>query len=151
MGIFHKLIPVINRTCNERLEVIYDGQRTYLEPNYDEVGDLKPDVQNALPERVIPYALAQTVIPGTEAALDPSSFRSKIGVPSATKKSWGDCSFLEDPTNGGELCRVSQAEIMEEFVSDPKAKIVVRGKRKPSGQDAIVNARTTPFDIRPTA
>lgn len=151
MGIFHKQIPVINRTCNERLEVIYDGQRTYLDPNYNEIGELLPDVQNAIPERVIPYALAQTVILGTESALNPSHFRSKLGVPSEKKKSWGDCSFLEDPTNGGEITRVSQAEIMEEYVADPKAKLVVKGKKKPLSQDSAINAPTMPFDIRPSA
>ena len=151
MGIFHKQIPVINRTWNEHLEVVYDGQRIYLEPNYNEIGELLPDVQNALPERVIPYALAQTVILGTESALNPSNFKSKVGVPGEKRRSWGDCSFLEDPTNGGEITRVSQAEIMEEYVADPKAKLVVKGKKRPNSQDSAISAPTTPFDIRPSA
>jgi hypothetical protein len=53
MGIFHETIELVNRT-SQPLEVIYDGQRTILEPNYTDEGKRQADVHNVLPKIVIP-------------------------------------------------------------------------------------------------
>lgn len=145
-GIFQELIEIVNRT-SEQLEIVFDGQRVYVEPNYDAEGNRLKDVHNMVPAVVIPYALNQNVIMGSEDAVDPSSFQSKIGVVFNKKKekkahSWHDCSFVKpDPTK---LTRVP----LEDVLDDPNAKIVVRGKIQPKAVDAGLPGVATPFDPR---
>jgi hypothetical protein len=149
MGVFHEMVEVVNRT-SEQLAIMYDGQRHYLEPNYDAEGNRLPDVHNMVPKRVVPFALNQTVIMGSESFRNPGDFRSKIGIidkKDKKRKSWHDCSFLEEAET--EITRVSQEEIMEESVNDPTAKIVVKGKdARRLAQDAQMGSVPTPFDIR---
>ncbi len=145
MGIFQSMVEVVNRTSGV-LSVRFDGQDMDIPPNYDEKGARIPDVVNVVPKLVIPYLLNQNVIMGSESALDPSSFRSKVGIPSAKMKSWQDCSYV--PSGNEEITRVSQAEIMDELVSDPKAKLVTRGKVVPSSAAAALGVDTKPFDLR---
>ena len=146
MGIFQEMCEFVNRT-SKPLEIIYDGQRTTLPPNYDEQGNKLEDVHTMLPVIVIPYALNQNVLMGSEDAVDPSDFVSKVGiVKQAGKKgrshSWHDCSFLVE--NPDELTRVRLADVLE----DPNAKIQIRGKAIPRAVDAGLPGMTTPFDPR---
>lgn len=149
MGIFHEQVEVVNRTA-EKLEIIFDGQRTYLEPNYNADGTKREDVHNFLPRQVIPYALNQTVIHGTEAALDPGAFESYIGVldrKDKKKRSWHNCEFVDRSTIT-EVTRVSEEAINEELIADPNFQ-TKRGGKKRTAIDARDGLRpTAPFDIR---
>lgn len=144
-GVFQELVEVVNRT-SEQLEIVFDGQRIFVEPNYDADGNRLEDVRNMVPVIVIPYALNQNVIMGSEDAIDPSDFRSKIGVVFNKKKdrkehTWHDCSFVKpDPSK---LTRVP----LEDVLDDPTAKIVIRGKVAPKAVDAGLPGVTTPFDM----
>lgn len=145
MGIFHETIELVNRT-SQPLEVIYDGQRTILEPNYDKDGKRLPDVHNVLPKIVIPYALNQNVVMGSEDAIDPSAFQSLVGVVFDKKKdkrahSWNDCSYMEQTEA---LTRTPLEDVLE----DPNMKIQVRGKKVPRTIDAQLPGVPTPFDPR---
>lgn len=149
MGIFYEQTEVINRTCNP-LNVRFDGQDIEIPPNYDEAGQLMPDVHNMIPTLVVPYALNQSVIMGSEDASDPSSFGSKIGIPLRRKdqkpKSWNECSFVPEETepNINTLTRVP----IEDQLDDPSAKVVVRGNKKRKGSDHALGVSTAPFDFK---
>lgn len=141
MGIFHEQIEVVNRT-SKTLEIVYDGQRIKVLPNYDETGKRLDGVHTMVPRQVIPFALAQTVIMGSEDAFDPSDFQSLIGVidpKEKRQKSWHDCSFHEQTDT---LTRAN----LEEVLDDPSAKIVVRGRRVPKGSEHSVRP-VAPFDL----
>jgi hypothetical protein len=145
MGIFHETVELVNRT-SKPLEVIYDGQRTILEPNYDEAGVRQADVHNMLPKIVIPYALNQNVVMGSEDAVDPSHFESLVGVVYNKKKdgkrhSWHDCTFKEQTDK---LTRTPLENVLE----DPHAEIQVRGRKVPRSVDAQLPGVPTPFDHR---
>ena len=141
MGIFYEQVEVVNRT-SKTIEVVYDGQRIKLKPNYTEDGERVAGVVNMVPKLVIPYALNQNVLMGSEDPMDPSEFQSVIGVVDPTgknKHSWNDCSFIEqDPEK---LTRVP----LEDYLEDPSAKILVRGKVAPRAGDAALGARSV-FD-----
>jgi hypothetical protein len=153
MGIFYEQVEVVNRTATPKM-VTFDGQRIYLDPNYDEVGDRIEGVVNMIPVQCVPYALNQNVIMGSEEVLDPSAFQSMVGVvfkgkesKRSKKKSWHDCTFF-DEAGVTEITRVPQEQIMEEYVADPKAQIVTRGKKIPPSQNAALGVTTAPFDLR---
>lgn len=153
MGIFYEQVEVVNRTATPKM-VTFDGQRIVLEPNYDAFGERIEGVVNMIPSQTVPYALNQNVILGTEAVLDPSSFRSYIGVvykgketKKSAKKSWHDCSFC-DETGVTEITRVAQQDILEELVADPRATLTRRGKKVPPSQNALIDTNATPFDLR---
>lgn len=142
MGIFHDTVEFVNRT-SKPLTVIYDGQRTTIEPNYDAEGNRIKGVVNMLPKIVVPYALNQNVLMGSEDSVDPSDFQSLIGIvepKEKQRKSWHDCSYLEQSE---ELTRTPLKDVLD----DPKAKIEVRGKLIPRAIDAAVPA-TAPFDVK---
>ncbi len=144
MGIFQEMITLVNRT-SKQLEVVFDGQRAYIQPNYTAEGKLIPGVQNVLPKIVVPYVLNQNVLMGSEDAIDPSDFTSLVGIQysgKGRKHSWHDCSYLEQATD--KLTRVP----LEDVLQDPNAEIQVRGKAIPRAGDAAINTRTTPFDPR---
>lgn len=154
MGIFHQLTEIVNRTA-EPIDIRFDGQVKTIEPNYDAEGNLLPEVHNMVPEQVIPYALNQTVIMGSERFEDPSDFRSKIGIPLKSKPdgkrrkehSWNDCSFLgAKELAEEELNKLTRVPI-EEAVDDPSARIVVRGNKKRRSADPI-SKDLAPFDLR---
>ncbi len=137
------MITLVNRT-SKQLDVIFDGQRAYLQPNYTPEGVLLPDVQNVLPKVVLPYALNQNVLMGSEDAIDPSEFTSLIGVKydgRGRKHSWNDCSFLEQTEK---LTRVP----LEDVLQDPNAQIQVRGKAIPRAIDSAMGNAPAPFDPR---
>lgn len=151
MGVFHDMVELVNRT-SQPLQIMFDGQRTTLEPNYTKDGQFLPDVHNMVPRQVVPYALNQTVIMGSEDVKSPSTFRSKVGVidrraekdPKFRKKSWHDISFF-DTRQETEITRVPAEQILEEF-AEPGAKIRAGGrKHRPS--DAAIDAATAPFDF----
>lgn len=77
MGIFYEQVEYINRDCVQRT-ITFDGQRVYLEPNYDEDGNFLKDVKNFAPKLCIPYAFNQNVVMGTEDTHDPSAFDSYV-------------------------------------------------------------------------
>jgi hypothetical protein len=149
MGIFHEMVEVVNRT-SEQLEVIFDGQRTYLAPNYDAAGEPVENVRNMLPRQVVPYALNQNVIMGSEEAMDPSKFESYVGVierkPGQKKHSWHNCAFVSRNTNP-EVTRVSEEQINEELIGDARFK-TARGGRKHKATDAALGVSTAPFDLQ---
>ena len=129
MGIFYEQTEIINRT-SEPIEIMYDGQRLHIKPNYTAAGERIPGVVNFVPKQVIANALNQSVIPGTEKVRDPSNFESYIGVPPVQGRKarpWNDCSFV-DCSKNKEISRVSLADLMDDLVIDPNAKLVVRGK-----------------------
>lgn len=153
MGVFHDMIELVNRT-SEPIDIMYDGQRHTLDPNYDEIGDPIAGVHNMVPRQVLPYALNQSVIMGSESFVNPGSFRSRIGVidnnkkvgPKAKKYSWHDCSFIESVPD--EVTRVSQESLLEE-IADPKATLARRGKKQHAVEDAMFDANVpTPFDLQ---
>lgn len=149
MGVFHTMIELVNRTT-EPLAIMYDGQRTILEPNYDAEGNRIPEVHNTVPDVVAAYALNQTVLMGSEDFRNPGSFKSKVGiVPKKGQKlkSWHDCSFIAEPET--EITRVSREQILEESVLDPRASIVVGGKKRQNASDAAMGSDVpAPFDLR---
>lgn len=145
MGIFQEMVEIVNRT-SRTLEVLFDGQRIFVEPNYTPEGERIKTVHNMVPTIVIPYALNQNVLMGSEDAVDPSHFESVIGVvfnPKKDKKkhSWHECAFLEQTDK---LTRTPLEDVLE----DPSAKIIVRGKLAPKAVDAGLPGVTTPFDMR---
>lgn len=143
MGIFHEQAEFVNRT-SKTLEVVYDGQRIKLQPNYDAEGKVLKGVVNMLPKQCIPFALNQNVLMGSEDAIDPSDFQSLIGIrdPKAKRQhSWNNCGFLEQSEK---LTRTPLEDVLE----DPHAKIQVRGKAVPRAVDAAMPGSTTPFDPR---
>ncbi len=156
MGIFHEQVELVNRTAG-KLEIMYDGQRVYLAPNYTVDGERIPGVVNLVPKQVVPNALNQTVVMGSEKAKDPSNFESKVGLvpkPEQIKaaaergkklKPWNNCEFLDDRKNT-EISRVSRAELMDELVLDPTAKLVVKGKIQ--RDEDFVTSRSI-FDVVP--
>ena len=79
MGIFYQQVELVNRT-SKQLEIMYDGQRLYLLPNYTAAGERIPGVVNMVPKQVVPNALNQTVVMGSEKAKDPGNFESKLGL-----------------------------------------------------------------------
>lgn len=149
MGVFFEQIEVVNRT-SEPLQIMYDGQRVVLEPNYTADGKRIEGVHNMVPKQVVPYALNQTVILGSENVKNPTNFRSKIGVIDRKDKkarSWHDCSFF-DLKEETEITRVTQQDILDEY-AEPGAKVVTRGKRRHRSEDMAIDMPTTPFDLRP--
>ncbi len=134
MGIFQDNCIMVNRT-SKPLELIFDGQRMILQPNYNEKGERIEGVINTVPRVCIPYALNQNVRMGTEDAIDPSSFESLVGVEADSKDrktySWHDCSYIEQTEA---LTRTPLEDVLE----DPTAKIQVRGKKIPRAVDAAV-------------
>ncbi len=145
MGIFQETMEIVNRS-SKQLEIIYDGQRIYVEPNYEVGGKRIASVHTSVPKQVIPYALNQNVVMGSEDAVDPSDFRSLIGVvfdPKKDKKkhSWHDCSYLEQTDK---ITRTPLEDVLE----DPTMKIIVRGKTIPKAVDAQLPGVPTPFDPR---
>ena len=135
MGIFFQQVELVNRTA-DTIEIMFDGQRVHIKPNYTKAGERIPGVVNMVPKQVVSNALNQSVILGTEKAKDPSSFESKLGlVPKEGQrklKPWNDCSFYNGKNRDGsvntEISRVSQADLMDNLVLDPTAKLVVKGK-----------------------
>jgi len=146
MGIFQEMIEMVNRTSRP-LNIRFDGQDMELAPNYTAKGERIEGVTNMVPKIVLPYALNQNVVMGSEDAIDPSDFKSLIGVvynpakEKGRKHSWHDCSFLEQ---SDKLTRTP----LEDVLQDPNATIQVRGKVIPRASDAAINTQTTPFDPR---
>ena len=125
MGIFFEQIEFINRDCIER-SITYDGQRVYVKPNYDAQGNWLPDVHNFAPKLVIPYAVNQNVVMGSEDPLDPSGFESHVVPLMRAKKSKSgkaeskyDISFL--PSRGNtHKTRV----VLADYLDDTSLKVV---------------------------
>lgn len=134
MGVFYEQVEVINRTHDEVIEVLYDGQRTFIQPSYNEKGELLAERRpQMLPRVTIMHALNQSVIMGSEDVRRPGKFESKLGIvdPKDRKsRPWHDISYLAEKSE--ELQRVSLEQMIEEYVADPTAKVVVRGKKQRS-------------------
>lgn len=105
MGFLIADTEYINRDCIRRT-ITYDGQRVYVEPNYDEDGKFLPKVHNMAPRVLTPYALNQNAVMGSEDPHDPSGFDSYV-VPKIYKRKKGkpsdelryDISFLPSKKN----------------------------------------------------
>jgi hypothetical protein len=147
VGVFQEMVEVVNRT-SEPVNLRYDGQDMEIPPNYDKDGNPIEGVCTKIPRQCVPYALSQNPVMGTEDALDPSSFESKVGIIDPKKNpkknhSWYDCSFR--PIDKAELTRVNVRKMLED---DPQVSdVVVRGRKiddvRPIGDKA-------PFDVRPS-
>lgn len=142
MGIFHEQIEIVNRT-SKPLTVRFDGQDITVPPNYDADGKRLPEVRTFVPRQIIPYALNQNVLMGTEKPESPSHFDSLVGFiePKERKTKWyHDISHVEQ---SDELTRVPLREFLED---DPQVKdIKVRGRRL----DAAVSLPGSGvFDVR---
>ncbi len=152
MGVFQDMVEVVNRT-SEPIDIMFDGQRHTLLPNYTADGQPIEGVRNPIPRQVVPYALNQTVILGSEAFTNPGSFKSKIGIidyknkgPKAKKHSWYDCSFF-DIREETEITRVPVEQILDENHAGGNVKVIRRGKKQHSNMEAALDAPTTPFDV----
>ncbi len=138
MGIFFEQVEYINRDCIQRC-ITFDGQRVYLQPNYDEEGNFLKDVHNFAPKLCIPYAFNQNVVMGSEDTHDPSAFDSYV-VPliykvkklkkgeaapkKAEKELRYDISFLPSSKNESKT-RVP----LDQYLDDPSLKVLDgRGK-----------------------
>ena len=149
MGLFHEQVEVVNRTCDETLEIFFDGQRTRVKPSYTPEGKRIEGLIQHLPRVVLQHALNQTVVMGSEDFLDPLDFQSKLGVvdPKVRRaRPWHNTSFLTEKST--EITRVSQDQILEEAVADPKAVIETRGKKDHNRRDAKAERSTSLFDVR---
>ena len=146
MGFLVADTEYINRDCIRRT-ITYDGQRIYVEPNYDEKGKFLPTVHNMAPKILTNYALNQNAVMGSEDPHDPSGFESYV-VPKIKKRKKGvqtaewryDLSFLPSKTNKAKT-RVD----LSAYLDDPSLKVLDgRGKFKASeattaGQTGIAN------------
>ena len=125
MGIFHEQVELINRDCIQRA-LVYDGQRVYLAPNYNEKGELLKGVNNFVPKICVPYALNQNVVMGSEDPIDPSEFQSHV-VPKVKLKKKGretgewkyDFSFLPSKTN-----RAKTRVNLDDYLDDSSLKVL---------------------------
>jgi hypothetical protein len=134
MGFMISDTEYINRDCVDRT-ITYDGQRITVKANYDENGKLLKDVHNMAPRILVPYALNQNVIMGSEDAIDPSGFESYV-VPKIYKRKHGkpttelryDISFVSSKVNAAKT-RVD----LNTYLDDPSLKVLDgRGKFRPS-------------------
>lgn len=134
MGFLIADTEYINRDCIQR-QITFDGQRIYLKPNYDENGKFLKDVHNMAPKVLVPYALNQNAVMGSEDPHDPSGFESYV-VPKMFKRKRGqqtdelryDISFLPSKKNTKKT-RVD----LEAYLDDPSLKVLDgRGKFKAS-------------------
>ena len=134
MGWNYELIEYINRDIIDRT-ITFDGQRARIKPNYDANGKFLPDVHNMAPKILVPYALNQNVVMGSEDPIDPSGFESYV-VPKVKKRKKGkateewryDFSFLPSKSNKAKT-RVDLATYLDE----PSLKILPgRGEFKAS-------------------
>jgi hypothetical protein len=143
MGIFFEQVEFINRDTKQR-QITFDGQRVYLEPNYNEAGEFLEDVHNFAPKLCIPYALNQNVVMGSEDPIDPSGFDSYV-VPKVKRRKKGkvtdewryDFSFLPSKRNMA-ITRVD----LTTYLDDPSLKVMNgRGTFKAS-EAALMAGRT---------
>jgi len=127
MGIFYEQVEIVNRT-SKPLTVRFDGQDMTIPPNYADGGERIKGIHTMVPRDVIPYALNQNVLMGSEQAETPSHFDSLVGFiePKTKKTRWyHDISYKEQ--NNEELTRVPLREFLED---DPQVKdIKVRGRK----------------------
>lgn len=143
MGIFFEQVEFINRDTIPRT-ITFDGQRVYLQPNYDEEGNFLEDVHNFAPKLCIPYAFNQNVVMGSEDTHDPSDFDSYV-VPKIfkTKRKPGakpelryDISFKPSSKNAA-TTRVP----LDAYLDDPSLKVLEgRGKFK-AGEARMADVR----------
>jgi hypothetical protein len=148
MAVFFDMVEVVNRT-SQPLEIRYDGQRHELAPNYTEDGELIEGVRNLIPRIVVPYALNQCVLMGSEDFLNPSRFESLIGVidgKDTKRRSWHNTEFLPQSEVRKEVTRVPQAALMEEDGSIKEIK--TRTFRRDDSVARLGEDVPTPFDLR---
>jgi hypothetical protein len=147
MGIFHEQVEIVNRT-SKPLTVRYDGQDITIPPGYTPGVDGKPGVRIKdqhimVPRLIIPYALNQNVLMGSEDPQSPSHFDSLVGFiePKEKKTRWyHDVTYVEQTE---ELTRVPLREYLED---DPQVTdIKVRGRKIDAG---VSMPRGGVFDVR---
>lgn len=139
MGFMISDTEYINRDTIPRT-ITYDGQRITVQPNYDEDGNFLNDVHNMAPRILVPYALNQNVIMGSEDAIDPSGFESYV-VPKIYKRKKGqptgelryDISFRPSKVNDAKT-RVD----LSTYLDDPSLK-VLDGRGKFRASEAAVS------------
>src|SRR5690349_8881375 len=121
MGIFHEQVEVINR-APINLTVTFDGQQKTLKPG-----------KNMLPRLVVPYAQNQNPIMGSQDPNNPTIVGAKYlisvvgedlpeNLEPLTAEEWAD--HLGQPQRIN-----SQQAFEEQYANDPKAKLVLRGKK----------------------
>lgn len=123
MGIFHKMAIVVNRTP-VALNVRFDGQDMTLQPG-----------ENSIPEVAVQYALNQNPIMGTQDPANPTIYGAEFLIGIKT-----DPAFPCEPLSAeawekhlGKPSRLNEEEIFaERYADDPKARMVVHGKGRPS-------------------
>jgi hypothetical protein len=127
MGIFYDQVEIVNRT-SKPCTVRFDGQDMTIPPGYTADGERIENQHIMVPRTIIPYALNQNVVMGSEDPLSPSHFDSHVGFvePKEKKTKWyHEISFLE--VDEAEPTRVKLREFLED---DPQVKdIKVRGRR----------------------
>jgi len=134
MGFLIADTEYVNRDTVRRT-ITYDGQRITVEPNYNEQGEFLKNVHNMAPRVLVPYALNQNVIMGSEDAIDPSGFESYV-VPKIFKRKHGknteelryDISFKPSKVN-----KATTRVDLETYLDNPSLKVVEgRGKFRAS-------------------
>lgn len=120
MGIFFEQIEYINRDCIQR-QITFDGQRVYVQPNYDENGNWLDGVHNFAPKIVAPYALNQNVVMGSEDPLDASGFDSYV-VPLVKNKK-GKLRYNIDFLSSKKSVAKTRVDL-EAYLDDPSLKVV---------------------------
>ncbi len=141
MGIFYKHVPVFNR-APVSLSVRFDGQDIELPPG-----------PATLPEIVIPFALNQHPIMGSQDPNNPhvSGARYLIGVMGQEAIAWQAASNCEPLTRQeweDHLCRPcridEEAVFAEKYANDPKARMVILGKGRKSTASSVQEAGKAP-------
>ncbi len=135
MGIFFEQVEYINRDCIQRT-ITFDGQRVYLQPNYDEEGNFLPEVKNFAPKLCIPYAFNQNVVMGSEDTHDPSEFDSYVvPVIYKQKKAKGDKKAVKPELRYDISFKPSSKNVattrvqLDQYLNDPSLKVLEgRGK-----------------------
>ena len=130
MGIFFEQIEIVNRT-SRALNVRFDGQDITIPPNYTAEGTRIEGVHTMVPKQVMPFALNQNVVMGSEELEDPSDFRSLVGFidrKDRKPKSWHDISFV--PVDDQGLDSMTRVPISAVTEDDPEVRqVLVRGRK----------------------
>jgi hypothetical protein len=119
MGIFQTHVKIFNR-APVALNVMFDGQQKGL-----------PAGESELPDLTVPYAQNQNPIMGSQDPNNPTWSGARYLIVTADDEFFGKPLTKEEwEAHKGRPCRFDEeAAFAEKYGDDPKAKLVVRGKK----------------------